>query len=435
MTQEGRSARVETPTWSFWTVLALLAVAPGQWAYALDPKHGPFIAYADLLAAAIIAAWGLWALVTGRLRGLLWPPHQTWVLLTIAVLSGLGAENLQAAAVEIAQLLLYFVLAYMLFADVLRSERRQRLALLLLLAGTSAAILYALSQYVTAVDPTSVKAGFQSRTAYSAFLVMVLPLFYALLLWSRRTWERVWAAGALTLGAVTLLSPGLLFVLVAVLAVMTVVCGAGGRLWVFLPAAALFCVLTTQGLPLNRGVHQELVNPYEEGEVHKLMDVEAFVESGQPIVKKRWIEWVPALNMMAENFLLGVGTGNYQLNIGRPEYYGFLPNVKKSEADTNNLYLVTGSSMGFAGLVALMAFIGHFAGRAVNLWRHTESQEARVWAAGLCGLALAIPLVNVCSSLFVRGTSLVWALGYALIAVMGSIQRQSATPPTLAEGV
>lgn len=434
MTQEARSPAPETPVWSFWAVLVLLAVAPGQLAYAVDPKHGPFLAYADVLAAGIIAAWGLWKLRQGRLRHLLWPPHQTWALLTVAVLSGLGAENLQAAAVEIAQVVLYFVLAYMLFADVLGGVGRQRLALLVLLAGTSVAILFAATQYVTATDPTSVRAGFQSRTAYSAFLVMVLPLFYGMLLQSRRIWERVWAAGALTLGAVTILSPGLLLVLVLVLLVMTVVCGSRGQLWVFLPAAGLFWLLTTQGLPLNRQVHQELVNPYEEGEVHKLMDVEAFAESGQPIVKKRWIEWVPALNMMAEHFLLGVGTGNYQLNIGRPEYYGFLPNVKKSEADTNNLYLVAGSSMGFAGLVALMAFMGHFAGRAVNLWRRTESQEAKVWAAGLCGLALAIPVVNVFSSLFVRGTSLAWALGYALIAVMGGIQRESTASPTPAQG-
>lgn len=434
MSQDAGAPYRETPAWSFWAVLVPLALAPGQLAYALDPKHGPFIAYVDVLAAFVVAAWGLWALLTGRLRQLLWPPRQTWALLAVAVVSGIAAESLKAAALEIIQLVLYFVLAYMLFADVLQSERRRRVALLVLLAGTSVAILHGLTQYMAAVEPASVKATFQSRTAYSAFLVMVLPLFYGLLLRSVRLWERLWAGAALIVGALTILSPGLLFVLLLVLAVVTVVWGARGRIWAFVPVAALFGLLTIVWLPLNRQVHQELLDPYEQGDIHKLMDADTVLESSQRIVKKRWIEWMPALNMMAENFLLGVGTGNYQLNIGRPEYYGFLPNVKKSEPDTNNLYLVAGSSMGFAGLVALMAFMGYFAWRAVNLWQHTESNEEMVWAAGLYGLALAIPLVNVFSSLFVRGTSLVWALGYALIAVMGGMRRANAASPTPAEG-
>jgi len=418
VSEEAKLHPREAPEWAFWAVLALLAIAPGQLAHAVDPKHGPFIAYADVLAAVVVAAWGLWALATGRLRQLPWPPRQTWALLAVAVLAGIGAESLKMAA--IIQLALYFVLAYMLFAEVLRGERRQRIALLVLLAGTSVAILHGLAQYATAADPEGVRATFQSRTAYSAFLVMVLPLFYGVLLRSQRLWERVWAGIALVAGALTILSPGLLWVLALVLGVMTAVWGARSRLWAYVAATVLFCVVTIGWLPLNRQVHQELLNPYEEGDIHKLMDAGTVLAEGQPIVKKRWIEWLPALNMMAENFLLGVGTGNYQLNIGRPEYYGFLPNVKKSEADTNNLYLVTAGSMGFAGLVALLAFLGHFLGRAVNLRRDAESQEATVWAAGLYGLALAIPLVNVFSSLFVRGTALVWALGLALIVVLGS---------------
>ena len=415
----------QAPHWLFGAVLVLLAVAPGQLAYAVDRKHGPFIAYADLLAAVVIAVWGLWVVLTGRLRQVVWPPRHTWALLVVAVLSGLGAESLKLALLEVIQLGLYFVLAYMLFADVLRDVRRQRTALLVLLAATSVIIAYGLAQYLRALHPGEVTATFQSRSAYSAYLVMVLPLFYGLLLRSARLWERLWAGAALIIGALTILSPLLVFVLVLVLGSVTLAWGRRSSLPLFVAGAGAFCVLTMLWAPLNRAVWRETLNPYEEGgDVYKLMDSGATdVKPGQVYVKKRWIEWMPALNMMAENFLLGVGTGNYQLNIGRPEYYGFLPNVKKSEPDTNNLYLVTGSSMGFAGLVCLLGFVGYFARRALTLGTRLASPDGWALGAGLFGLALAVPLANVFSSLFVRGTSLVWAFGYAMIVVLGESRR------------
>ena len=188
--------------------------------------------------------------------------------------------------------------------------------------------------------------------------------------------------------------------------------------------------------PLNQKAFHEMLNPYEEGPVFKTMQagggtVEAAPnggnQSGQLIVKKRWIEWMPALTMMAQNFPLGIGTGNYQLNIGQPEFYGFLPNVHKSEADTANLFLVTGSTMGFAGLVCLLAFMGRYCQAAAALWAPGRSPWGRALSCGLWGMALAIPCTNLFASTFVRGTALVWALGYALIA---SLARETAMTAT-----
>jgi hypothetical protein len=36
---------------------------------------------------------------------------------------------------------------------------------------------------------------------------------------------------------------------------------------------------------------------------------------------------------------------------------------------------------------------------------------------------MAIPLVNLFASVFVRGTALVWALGYALVIVISGVTR------------
>lgn len=422
MSQDTPAVRPVTPSWLFAGVLVLLALAPGQLTYALDPKHGPFIAYVDVLAAGVVGLWALWTLLTGRLREVVWPPRHTWALVGVAVLAGLGAESLKAAVIEIAQLTLYFILAYMLFCDVLREESRRRIALLVLLAFTSLAIGYAVWQTLNwQGELPGIKAAFQSRGAYSAFLVLVLPFFYGLVLHSRRLWERIWGAVAILAGMVTMVAPGLLLVLLAVLGLMTATWAQRPTRWLYglaLAAAGLVCLTL---LPPTQKAFRELVNPYEEGPIYKTMD--AGQTGDQPLVKKRWLEWMPALNMMSGHFLLGVGTGNYQLNIGLPEYYGFLPNVKKSEADTNNLYLVTGSSMGFAGLVALLGFMGYFVWRARSLWMHLETPEAWPWAAGVYGLVMAVPLVNLLASVFVRGTALVWALGYALVIVISGVKR------------
>jgi len=415
-TNEDVKAPTQTPEWLYWLALVLVVIAPAQYAYAVDPKHGPFIGYADVAAALVVGIWVLWVLANRRLRQLVWAPVHVWALLAVAVLSGLGAQSLKAAAVEIVQLALYFAAAYMVFCDVLRSERRMRGAILALTVSTSLVILYGLAQYVTASSALNVKATFQSRNIYSAYLVMTLPVFFGLALRGAAAWQRGWYIAAVVLGALTILSPPLIWVLLLVLTVVAVTDGGRRVFAAYVASAVVFCIITVGLLPLNRSVAQELANPYEQGPIYKTAGPPG--ESPEKIVKKRWIEWLPSLNMMADNFMLGVGTGSYQLNIGQPEYYGFVPNVKKSEPDTNNLYLVEGSSMGFAGLVCLVAFMGYFWRRGSLLWTHVETPFERGLASGLHGAVVAIPVVNLFTSLFVRGSSLTWALCYALVTCL-----------------
>jgi len=131
------------------------------------------------------------------------------------------------------------------------------------------------------------------------------------------------------------------------------------------------------------------------------------------------------LKMLADNPLLGVGAGNYQLRIG--EYYGLLPDVKKSEPDTNNLYLVVAGSMGLAGLVSLVALLSYFWRLAGGLWLRVETDWERGLAAGLAGSIGAMVAANFFTSLLVRGTGLVMILVVALIEI---IARQRWTSPS-----
>lgn len=395
-------------------VLLLILVAPTQYSYAVDPKDGPFILYADLLAALLAGIWVLGVLMRRRWRELVAPPAAMWALLGVAVLSTAGAVSVKAAMVEIAQLVLYFVVVFALFADVVHSQHRKMLACKALMFSTSVIVVLAIFQYLTTQDPALVRGTFSNRNVYSSYLVMVLPLLYGLALWITDRNQRIWLLALVVLGGFTILAGPQFWCLVAVLAGMSALRGPRA-LGIFLLGAAVFFAVLILGLEKNRAtVFRELADPIEHGEAYKLITMPG--EEPPPLVKKRWLEWQPALTMLADNWLLGVGVGNYQLNIGEQAYYGFLPNAKKSEPDTNNLYLVVASSMGFTGLVALVAFLGHFVGLARRLWRYAADPWALGLAAGLAGSAWAIVLVNMFSSLFVRGNSLIWALVFAMIA-------------------
>ncbi|MHB8993932.1 MAG: hypothetical protein ACYC63_01620 [Armatimonadota bacterium] len=418
-----------TPQWLYWLSLALIFIAPGQFARALDPKHGPFIAYADVLAVLVVGVWVLWLLTSGSWRTLTWAPRHVWALVVVAILSGIGAGSPKAAAMEIIQLVLYFGAVYMLFTNVLTDDTRRRAAIRALLLSTSLVVAYGLVQYFSATDLAAVKSTFGSRGAYSGFLAIILPLFFGLVLWSELTWERYWSGAVLVLGALTILLPPLVWVLALVVVLMAISWGRGRMTFATIGVTAAFLLVTITLAPLNQRSFREMINPYEEGPIYKTMEAgseEDAADQGnnpdQRIVKKRWVEWMPALTMMAQNFPLGIGTGNYQLNIGQPEFYGFLPNVRKSEADTNNLFLVIGSTMGFAGLVTLLAFMGYFWRQAGGLWSLGQSPWGRALMCGLWGMAIAIPCANLFTSTFVRGTALVWAFGYALI---GGLARET----------
>jgi len=368
------------------------------------------------LAAAVVGLWIIWRLHKGS-AGLIWPPMAVAGLLLTAVLSAGMAESLKAVAVETVQIGLYFVAVYMLFADILTSRQRIRGALIALAIPTAVNVVVGLYQYFAADGAFEVGALLSNRNVYSAYLAMVLPIGFGIMLWLEAGWLR-WALGlGIAAGVLTMLSPPLMWValVVALVLIMSAQRQARNYGLILVVSVAALVIL----LPKNHDAAvRELLDAREEGPLYKLANEAGDGEQEPYIVKKRWLEWGPALNMMAENFILGVGAGNFQLNIGRSEYYGFLPNVKKSEPDTNNLYLVTGCTMGFAGLICLVAYLGHFWRKASALWLQVEHGWPRGLAMGLAGSVAAIALANIFTSLFVRGTGLVWALVFAIIAVM-----------------
>ena len=402
--------RVEDLLWPLTVVLVL--IAPTHFSYALDPRHGPYILYADVFAGSIFLLWLATVIVRGRLREIVRPPAAIWAVIAVAALSALGATSMMSAVVEIAKLGLYFVAVYALFADVLRGQHRLVVAAKAVAIAATLSILAALYQYFTVDDIMDVSGAFTNRNYYSAYLVMVLPLLYGLAIWSQDTLHRAWFIGLVVVGSLTMLAGTQFWTLALVLLVISALKSLRA-LGFYLIGTTLLLVLIAVALPHNReAVFTEVADPIERGEVFNV----PVGEEPPTLVKKRWLEWHPALVMLTDNFLFGVGPGNYQMHIGEQTNWGYVPNFRTIETGTNNVYLVIAASMGFTGLVAFLAWIGHFWRLARKNWMQADDYWSKGLCWGLLGSISGIILVNLFADLLVRGTSLLWALVFAMIA-------------------
>ncbi len=385
----------------------------------------------------LFAAWALRTLWRGELRAMRWPPWPAWGLVIVGALSLSRAASLKLGLAELAQMILYLFCAYMIFVNTFDSLGRIRTAIRLFLVVAGALALLALVQYVARGfrDPEAVTATFGTRNVYSALVIMALPLglAYGYEQVRQREVQRAWMP--------------ILVTLVGVIVVLT--CTAGG-LFLIAVGTFLYVALRRAQSALSRQAFRgpevliwrtailgcglaavlavALPLPTRAG----LADLFTWQETGlldagggkQTAVRKRWLEWAAACNLLADeadeaNFILGVGVGNYQPNIGA--YYLSLPNLRKIEKDTSNLYLVTAASMGFAGLVCLVAYLLHFWRLARPLWDQGEDYLMRAVGLGLTGSVIGITAANLFTNVLVRGTGILFILLLALIAGLSEV--------------
>lgn len=366
-------------------LLLVLLFMPTQWTLGqLGPEamrgaeaRKTHVAIGDVVVSLACLAWAARTTAKREWKKVLLPPLPCWLFVGVAVLSALHCravgeavldsphplkllkhQPVREALTEIVEYTLYLLVTYTLFANLLCDSHRLKVGVYGFCAATTAVIALGVFQWF-ATEPrasASVTATFGSRNIYNGFLCMALPLMFALARHSSYNTRR-WLAGAGAVGIVTLLA----------------------------------------GLVPLTVLHDE------EGDI-----------------KKQYIEWQAVLNMMEDtrenNFLLGVGTGNYQLNVGR--YYGFLPNKEKMPRDSNNLYLVIGGSMGLFGLAAWIWILAHHLKLANALRRQTTDAWQRSLATGLCGSLWALAFINLFHALLVRGTGLVMVLLLAMLTAM-----------------
>jgi len=396
--------------------IAVVLIMPTQLGATLGGPKGAHVCPADVLVALLFGVWLINRLATRTLRAAVWPPPAVLALVAVALVSVVQLtepNQLKEAAKDILQLIVYFIAAYMLFTSLLREPSRVRIAVYALLIGASVVVAYGVWQYLVLgyIAPFDVGATFGNRHTYGAYLAIILPLAFGLLLEAEKRWQRVWLILLILLGAASVLYGATVIALAAGLVGAGLI-GTRRRPWHAAIAVLVLLVLAV-GLPPNRSA---AVNDFftftESGWV------EGSYERMTDVPKQRYIEWLAALNVLEERPALGVGAGNYQLAIGS-YYYGTMPNLDSIEPDSYSAYLVTAASMGLLGLTCLIAVLLHFGVQARrSALAILPSPLERGLARGGWGMICAAVVHNMFSSYLVRGVGLVFVFCLALITVL-----------------
>jgi hypothetical protein len=330
----------------------------------------------------------------------------------------------------------------MLLANGLREPGAARAALYVFVAVSAVTSLYGLYTYVqavtlsperveklrewlvyrgqaegmrAAVDPIGVGSVLSNMYVYGGFLVIAVPLLFGLALHERRRWLQVAVAVTIALGVVTCLSGWHLLLVAA--GCIVVASRHSRRAFAATALGAVLALGLVPLLPSNAAAIAEDVLVYRE-------------PAGERDIKQRWIKLCASADMMADpynrSFLLGVGVGGYQEYVGG--FYGLAPQRENTRPpDTDSRYFVTGSSMGFLGLCALVGCIAYFLRCAFRSDSKLCAAIHPGLAAGLCGSLVGIAGANLIGDTFVRGLLVPVFLVFALAAAVGRDADHSAT--------
>jgi hypothetical protein len=438
-----------------------------------------FIAFCDIF---LLLVFGWFCVRTTQLKAwkkLWWPPLPCWALIVAMIIAALhsptivnavssamneaggiggkiksfGVKESKEAIADIIQFSMYFLIAPMVFVNLMHDRRenelvsRRRLALHAFSGALLLTTLIALAELLTSREENGPNALFSSPNAYAAFLALTMPFAVAhvLSIWNKPLPPFIATLVTVALAALTLISPW------ATLAITLGVLAAGAMLRQ--PARALIVLglffaatlgawatsstLDSPRRDFLKATSKTAVKKSESQPQATDSGIEAMVlseaQTGQTNLKKQFIEWYAALGWSqsrrvsesgerSKNFATGVGPGNYQTNIG--SYYDSLPNEEKMPPDSNNLYLVQATSLGALGLGALLWVALHFAGLA----NQARKQFPHDWlGAGVLASLIAAAFVNLFHALLVRGTGLTLAFlcSLAVIAVLQGTTQHS----------
>ncbi len=287
--------------------------------------------------------------------------------------------------------------------------------------------IYSYIQTPTAVSSTfgswNAHGYYPSRTAYAAFLALVLPFALALLLSAGARKYMVWIILLLLGAAVSVLAGLVVPAILAGLLAAGIALGPKVGRW-----AMLGILLYLLPMALVHGFNQQEViqEPYR---LQMPAQQAAFrYDNGKQHLKKFWGEQVAALQIIPQNPLFGAGAGKYQESVSSSAY-GHLGAVssQRLESDEQSGYILITATLGFLGLAALLALFGQYLGLA---WQQVRN-NTNPWTAALFGAMVALVILTAVTNPWVRGTSVLIA---ALFAVIGNGVFATASPIGEEEG-
>ena len=377
-------SRVTLPLLSI-ALLAILVVAPTQHSFEIAKKT--YLSLVDPLVCLTGLAWAVAVLRREKLRAIGRIPVLPAAFVTIVALSIARTISVASSLKDIVQLVEYFVVALMLFCAGTDDER-DRARLVYAFLGVAAIItLLACGQYMrTDLDAMDVRGTFGNRNVFGGYLSLVLPIAFAMVLRHPRLPIRIACAVLVLLGLCVGLSGATLIAVCVALLLVAALRGTGAVITTAVCVGVIVAILLPHLPRDNPRILEESVQLYDANDE----------------VTRRYTEWQAAAFMAAENPLLGVGIGTYQQNIGG--YYGTLPSpAGKSEADSQNMYLVLASSAGILALALFLGMLGSYAVKAGRGALRAASAFDQALAAGCVGSLVAFAINCVWSPLLVRG--------------------------------
>ena len=390
--------------------LLALALSPTQHGLTLA---GVNVTVADLLLAA---AFGLALFTPGFFRRR--PPAENVAFVILVAVSALCGADLRDGLKEWMQIALYFFVGERVAATALAigGEKWTRRACVVLLAVGGATAATALVQYFAPnpdVFPLCLRPGLAVRGAFGnnnvlcGFYALLLPFaFFLSLDCGRPWWLRAMLGLFVIVGLMTMFSGAALAIVAAIMSATAFrrcrICGAATALILL---GAFF--LVAPELPRDNftvAIQSTEIYHSDSGSVRYSEEENGVLtwEAGEPT--RRYPEWQAALTMSFEHPFVGMGPGSYQRNIG--PFYDVVPRATgPNEPDTQNLYLVIASTMGYPALFAFLAIL-------CAAWNAGCAQEAvpcqRAAAAGIVAFAIAA----IWHPLLVRG------LGIPLVFIL-----------------
>ncbi len=318
---------------------------------------------------------------------------------------------------ETIQLAGYFIIAALLFADVMRSPARLRAAAYVFLAGGTIVVVHALIQALrgplfslpSADAQHAVRAAFVNNHVLSAYLAMLAPMSMAILLYWPGFGVKAWAGLLLLASLLLVMNGGLLIVLVVSVVAVAAVCGKGDAGVVVLVLLLLLLFI----LPLfskERG--ERLLGTISL--YGKWMDPTG--TRTNDILSFRYRRWNAGLNMFRMHPVVGVGPGLFQDNIGKQQYHvmadGTTPvevyaedvTIRKKFVD--NRYVLTMAEMGLPGIMILVSVLIMSSLRALQVFLDVKDPKLKGLFLGCFGIVIAAALGGIFCDFLVRGLAL-----------------------------
>ena len=331
---------------------------------------------------------------------------------------------------------------FFLALDFLRTRRQTLTALAILLVAGAAEGAIGLFQYLTGVGPASFTVGDQFSRAfgtfgrpnsYAGYLEMIFPLGLAAsyLVLNRRNLGlgrsrggrlRIIAACSATglIGAALFASysRGAWLGTVGALAVMILLYGARARVAVVVGVMLLALILLAGGANyLPPGFADRLLNAFGNVETPDVRT--AFITAENFSTVERRAHWEAGLQMFADNRLLGVGLGNFNLRF--PEYT-VSPTFLVSQGHAHNYYIHVAAEAGIVGLLGYLLLLATIVFTGLRaLWltsRPGADPVARIIVIAALAVIAAVVIHNVVENLHVLSMGVQLSTVWALLAIV-----------------